>query len=69
MPIVNPDGVVENHRAYPNGGGMHRKNMRGSTTSCVGVDLNRNYACASTALRWDPRVELREVDVEAPHTS
>jgi hypothetical protein len=25
IPIVNPDGVVQNHRTHPNGGGMHRK--------------------------------------------
>ncbi|WP_372366471.1 M14 family metallopeptidase [Candidatus Uabimicrobium sp. HlEnr_7] len=36
IPIINFDSYVANHRSYPNGGGMVRKNQNG-------VDLNRNY--------------------------
>lgn len=36
IPIINFDSYVANHRSYPNGGGMIRKNQNG-------VDLNRNY--------------------------
>ncbi|MFU8842572.1 MAG: M14 family zinc carboxypeptidase [Bacteroidales bacterium] len=41
---VNPDGYVYNQTTNPNGGGMFRKNRRiNSGSSCIGVDLNRNY--------------------------
>lgn len=46
IPCHNPDGYVENERTNPDGGGMHRKNMRdnGEEDEQRGVDLNRNYA-------------------------
>jgi carboxypeptidase T len=41
---VNPDGYVYNQTTNPYGGGMFRKNRRiNSGSSCIGVDLNRNY--------------------------
>jgi hypothetical protein len=45
VPMVNPDGYNQNETAYPNGGGMWRKNKRDNDGSLVnaGVDLNRNY--------------------------
>jgi hypothetical protein len=45
VPMINPDGYVENVTSDPNGGGMFRKNKNpniGSTNP--GVDLNRNYS-------------------------
>jgi hypothetical protein len=44
VPVVNPDGYVYNQTTNPDGGGLWRKNravIDGS--SCVGVDLNRNF--------------------------
>jgi len=44
VPIVNPDGYFYNETTDPDGGGLWRKNRRVNTgTTCVGVDLNRNY--------------------------
>ncbi|MCF7840058.1 MAG: immune inhibitor A [Candidatus Marinimicrobia bacterium] len=43
VPIVNPDGYVYNETNYPNGGGMHRKNLQPGCASTPGVDLNRNF--------------------------
>lgn len=43
IPMVNPDGYFNNESNSPNGGGMHRKNMRNVGTSNPGVDNNRNY--------------------------
>ncbi|MGV6861986.1 MAG: M14 family zinc carboxypeptidase [Putridiphycobacter sp.] len=43
VPMINPDGYVENVVSNPNGGGMHRKNKRNVGTYNPGVDLNRNY--------------------------
>ncbi|MBI4947466.1 MAG: immune inhibitor A [Bacteroidetes bacterium] len=43
IPCVNPDGYVYNQTTDPDGGGMHRKNMRPNGTGNPGVDLNRNY--------------------------
>ena len=43
VPVVNPDGYSFNQFTNPNGGGMHRKNMRSGCTSLPGVDLNRNW--------------------------
>ncbi len=43
IPIVNPDGYVYNETTNPNGGGMHRKNMRDNGSGIYGVDNNRNY--------------------------
>jgi carboxypeptidase T len=43
VPMLNPDGYLENEVNFPNGGGMHRKNKRNVGTSNPGVDLNRNY--------------------------
>jgi hypothetical protein len=44
VPVVNPDGYEYNRSTNPNGGGMWRKNRNPNSGSCVGVDLNRNYA-------------------------
>lgn len=44
VPMINPDGYVDNVVNYPSGGGMHRKNKRNVGTSNPGVDLNRNYS-------------------------
>ncbi|GAB4313269.1 MAG: hypothetical protein Kow00127_04180 [Bacteroidales bacterium] len=44
VPVVNPDGYVYNQTTNPGGGGMWRKNRRNNSgTSCMGVDINRNY--------------------------
>jgi carboxypeptidase T len=43
IPVVNPDGYVHNQNTNPNGGGMWRENRRFNSSSCYGVDLNRNY--------------------------
>ncbi len=40
IPCVNPDGYIYNETTNPAGGGMWRKNRRGS----YGVDNNRNYS-------------------------
>jgi len=45
VPVVNPDGYVYNETTNPNGGGLWRKNRRDvDSSSCIGVDLNRNYS-------------------------
>ena len=46
VPMINPDGYVQNESSYPNGGGMWRKNKRDNDGSLAnaGVDLNRNYS-------------------------
>ena len=46
VPMINPDGYIQNETANPNGGGMWRKNKRDNDGSLVnaGVDLNRNYS-------------------------
>jgi len=43
VPCVNPDGYIYNQQTNPNGGGMHRKNMRINADNSTGVDLNRNF--------------------------
>jgi carboxypeptidase T len=43
VPCVNPDGYIYNQQINPNGGGMHRKNMRVNADYSTGVDLNRNF--------------------------
>jgi len=43
IPCVNPDGYIYNQQTNPNGGGMHRKNMRVNADNSRGVDLNRNF--------------------------
>lgn len=43
IPLVNPDGYNYNYTTNPNGGGMHRKNMRNVGTNNPGVDNNRNF--------------------------
>ncbi len=40
IPCVNPDGYIYNETNNPSGGGMWRKNRRGT----YGVDNNRNYS-------------------------
>ena len=43
VPMLNPDGYLENEVNFPNGGGLHRKNKRNIGSTNPGVDLNRNY--------------------------
>ncbi len=44
VPIINPDGYIYNELMSPNGGGMWRKNRYDHpSSSCYGVDPNRNY--------------------------
>ncbi|MFH1194868.1 MAG: M14 family zinc carboxypeptidase [bacterium] len=43
MPIINVDGYEYNRTSNPNGGGMWRKNRRGSGANVWGIDLNRNF--------------------------
>ena len=43
VPCINPDGYIYNQQINPNGGGMHRKNMRQNGDGSTGVDLNRNF--------------------------
>ena len=44
VPMLNPDGYVQNETSNPNGGGMWRKNKRNNLDGTFGVDLNRNYS-------------------------
>lgn len=46
IPMINPDGYIQNQTSNPNGGGMWRKNMRNNGGGDIGVDLNRNYGHA-----------------------
>ncbi len=43
VPCVNPDGYIYCETTHPNGGSMHRKNMRQNYDGSIGVDLNRNF--------------------------
>lgn len=43
VPCINPDGYILNQTNNPNGGGMHRKNLRKNSDGSKGVDINRNY--------------------------
>ncbi|GEM_PF-111561 len=43
VPCINPDGYIYNETTNPNGGGMHRKNMRQHGYTPPGIDINRNY--------------------------
>lgn len=43
VPVVNPDGYLYNEGNSPQGGGMHRKNLRPTSQHNPGVDINRNY--------------------------
>jgi carboxypeptidase T len=43
IPMINPDGYIENETSNPNGGGLWRKNKRDNGNGTMGVDLNRNY--------------------------
>jgi carboxypeptidase T len=43
IPLLNPDGYIQNQTTNPNGGGMFRKNKRNNGDGTFGVDLNRNY--------------------------
>ncbi|HLP12385.1 MAG TPA: M14 family zinc carboxypeptidase [Flavobacteriales bacterium] len=44
IPVVNPDGYLQNQITNPSGGGMWRKNRRNNGDGTFGVDLNRNYS-------------------------
>lgn len=44
VPMINPDGYIQNQTTDPNGGGMWRKNRRNNGNGTFGVDLNRNYS-------------------------
>jgi len=45
VPMINPDGYIENETTNPNGGGLFRKNKNPNfSTLNPGVDLNRNYS-------------------------
>ncbi len=46
VPMINPDGYIQNQTSNPNGGGMWRKNKRDNDGNLfnAGVDLNRNYS-------------------------
>ena len=57
VPMINPDGYIENEVNNPNGGGMHRKNKRNIGTTNPGVDLNRNYA-----YHWNESGTTQDVD-------
>ncbi len=43
IPAVNPDGYLYIEELEPDGGAMHRKNMRDNGDGSIGVDLNRNF--------------------------
>ncbi len=43
VPCVNPDGYIYCETTHPDGGSMHRKNMRVNSNGSIGVDLNRNF--------------------------
>jgi len=43
VPMINPDGYIQNQTTNPNGGGLWRKNRRDNLDGEFGVDLNRNY--------------------------
>lgn len=43
IPVVNPDGYIQNETTNPAGGGLWRKNMRDNGDGTFGVDPNRNY--------------------------
>lgn len=43
VPMVNPDGYIQNQNTDPGGGGVWRKNRRDNGNGTFGVDLNRNY--------------------------
>ena len=43
VPCVNPDGYIYCETTHPDGGSMHRKNMRINDNGSIGVDLNRNF--------------------------
>lgn len=55
IPMLNPDGYVQNQTSNPNGGGMWRKNKRDNGDGTIGVDLNRNYSAAwgTTGVNFD----------------
>ncbi len=44
IPMINPDGYIQNETTDPSGGGMWRKNKRDNGNGTFGVDLNRNYS-------------------------
>jgi len=60
VPCVNPDGYIRNETTDPNGGGLHRKNMRNVGTTNPGVDLNRNYSYGwnTTGVSTDPNSDV-----------
>jgi carboxypeptidase T len=60
VPILNPDGYVQNQTSNPNGGGMWRKNKRNNGGGDFGVDNNRNYSYGwnTTGVSDDPSSDV-----------
>ncbi|MCE3295825.1 MAG: Carboxypeptidase [Crocinitomicaceae bacterium] len=60
VPVINPDGYIENQTNEPDGGGMWRKNKRNNGDGTEGVDLNRNYSYdwGTTGIDFDPASDV-----------
>ncbi|MGV3632600.1 MAG: M14 family zinc carboxypeptidase [Bacteroidota bacterium] len=60
VPMINPDGYIENQVNEPNGGGMWRKNKRNNGNGTTGVDLNRNYSYewGTTGIDFDSNSDI-----------
>lgn len=60
VPMINPDGYIENQVSEPGGGGMWRKNKRDNGNATWGVDLNRNYSYdwGTTGVEFDSNSDV-----------
>lgn len=60
VPCLNPDGYIYNQITNPQGGGMHRKNMKNVGYLNRGVDLNRNYSYGwgTTGISFDENSDI-----------
>ena len=60
IPMINPDGYMENQASEPDGGGMWRKNKRDNGDGSYGVDLNRNYSYewGTTGISFDTDTDV-----------